>query len=84
MAETEVGEIFSYFSKIEVAAIKLKKALKKGDMIHIKGFTTDFKQKAESMQIDNKKVDEAKSGDELGIKVKDRVRQGDKVYKVTK
>ncbi len=83
MAETEIGEIFCYFSKIGVAAIKLKKPLKKGEMIHVKGHTTDLKQKVESMQIDNKAVAEAKNGDEIGLKVKDRVRPGDKVYKVT-
>lgn len=84
MAETEVGKIFSYFNNIGVAAIKLTKGLKKGDTIHIKGHTTDIKQKATSIQVDNKVVASGKKGDELGIKVKDRVRPGDKVYKVTK
>ena len=81
-SETEIGSIFSYFSKIGVAAINLKGSLKKGDTIHIKGHTTDLKQKVESIQIDNESVDEAKKGDEVGIKVKDRVRPNDKVYKV--
>lgn len=80
--EKEIGKIFSYFSKIGVAAIKLTAALKKGDTIHIKGATTDFKQKVASMQIENKVVDSAKKGDDIGIKVKDRVRPNDKVYKV--
>jgi putative protease len=79
--ENPLGEVFSYFSKISVAAIKLSKSLKKGDTIHIKGHTTDITQKVESMQIDGKNVEEAKKGSEVGIKVKDRVRPGDKVYK---
>ena len=80
--EKEVGEVFSYFTKIGVAAIKLSAALKKGDTIHIKGHTTDFKQKLSSMQIEKEVVTSAKKGADLGIKVKDRVRPGDKIYKV--
>ncbi|GAF76625.1 unnamed protein product [marine sediment metagenome] len=79
--EKEIGKIFSYFSKIGVAAIKLTAGLKKGDTIHIKGATTDFKQKVVSMQTENKVIESAKKGDDIGIKVKDRVRPNDKVYK---
>lgn len=82
MAKKEIGEVFSYYSKIGVAAIKLKSALKKGDKVHIKGHTTDFEQTMKGMQIDHKKVEKAKKGDDLGIKVDDRVRPGDKIYKV--
>ena len=78
----EVGEIFSYYSNIEVAAIKLNGSLKIGDKIHIKGHTTDFEQEVTSMQIGHKKVTEAKKGDDVGIKVNDRVRKHDTVYKV--
>ncbi len=81
MVKKEVGEIFSYFSKIGVAAIKLMSILRKGDKVHIMGHTTDFKQVIGGMQIEHKKVDKAKKGDDLGIKVKDRVRPGDKIYK---
>jgi len=80
--EKEIGKVFSYFSKIGVAAIKLTGPLKKGDTIHIKGHTTDFKQKVASMQIENDVVESAKKGDDIGIKLKDRVRPNDKVYKV--
>lgn len=79
--EKEIGKIFSYFSKIGVAAIKLTGVLKVGDTIHIKGATTDFEQKVDSMQTDNKPIKSAKKGDDIGIKVKDRVRPNDKVYK---
>jgi len=54
-----------------------------GDTIHFVGYTTDFEQKINSMQIEHQAVDSAKTGDGVGIKVKDRVRHGDKVYKVT-
>ena len=82
MAEKEIGKIFSYFSHIGVAAIKIKSPLKVGDKIHIKGHTTDFEQTVESMQIEHKEVEKAKKGDDLGIKVKDRVRPNDKIYLV--
>tara|TARA_Y100000310_G_C20367582_1_gene661945 strand:- start:21 stop:269 length:249 start_codon:yes stop_codon:yes gene_type:complete len=82
MAEKEIGEVFSYYSKIGVAAIKLMGVLKRGDKIRIKGHTTDFEQKVNGMQIEHKSVEKAKKGDDLGIKVDDRVRPGDKLYKV--
>ena len=82
MTEKEVGEIFSYYSKIGVAAVKLTGVLKKGDKVRIRGSTTDFEQIVESMQIEHKSVVSAKKGDDLGIKVVDRVRPGDKIYKV--
>ncbi len=78
----EVGEVFTYFGKVGVAGINLKANLKVGDRIRIKGATTDFEQTVDSMQIDRKEVEEANSGDSIGIKVKDKVRGGDKVYKV--
>ena len=80
--EKEVGEIFDYFSKISVAAIKLTGKLKVGNKIHIKGHTTDFEQEVGSIQIHNKPVAEAKKGDDIGIKVDDRVRKNDKVFLV--
>ena len=81
MAEKEIGEVFSYYSKIGVAAIKLNGAIKVGDKIKVRGSTTDFEQTIKSMQIEHKKVDSAKKGDDLGLKVDDRVRPGDKIYK---
>lgn len=78
----EIGEVTHYFSKIGVAAIKLKGKLKVGDKIRIKGATTDFEQVVESMEINRQKIEEAKEGDEIGIKVIERAREGDKVYKI--
>ena len=78
--EKEIGKVSDYFAKIEVAAIKLSGKLKVGDKIHIKGSTTDFEQEVKSMQIHKDPVETAKKGDEIGLKVKDRVRRNDKVF----
>ena len=84
MPEQEIGHIEHYFSKAMVAALKITKGtLKVGETIHIKGHTTDFNQTIDSMQIDHKPVTEVKGGDDVGIKVKDHVRDKDTVYKVT-
>jgi len=80
--EKEIGRVTHFFSKIGVAAIKLSDNLRVGDMIRIKGAHTDFEQAVESMQIDRTNIQEAKAGDEVGIKVKDKVREKDVVYKI--
>jgi len=76
----EIGRVSGWFSHVSVAAIKLSAPLKVGDKIHIKGHTTDFEEKIASMQIENKTIKEAKKGDHIGIKVKDKVRPNDKVF----
>jgi len=78
----EIGVVTHYYGGLNVAAIKLSKTLNVGDKIKIKGSTTAFEQTINSMQIDRKDVKSAKKGDEIGIKVKDRVRKNDKVFKV--
>jgi putative protease len=83
MAETEVGKVSDFFARPVVAGVSMSGALKVGDKIHIKGHTTDIEIIITSMQINNKDVIEAKRGDSVGIKVPDRVRAGDTVYKVT-
>jgi len=84
MAEVLIGKATDYFAKIGVAALIIENGeLSLGDTIHFVGHTTDFEQKINSMQIEHQAVDSAKIGDGVGIKVKDRVRHGDKVYKVT-
>ncbi len=83
MEEKKVGEVIKFFSKISVAAIRLSEgSIKVGDTIHIVGHTTDVTQGVDSMQIENKNVPEAGPGADIGIKVKDRVREHDVVYKV--
>ena len=80
MKEKEIGKVSSYFSHVGVAAIKLSGKLNVGDKIHIKGSTTDFEQKIDSMQIEKKDVPKAKKGDHIGIKVPEKVRPNDKVF----
>ena len=81
MDEKEIGTVDHFFSNISVGMIKLTDALKVGDKIHIKGKTADFTQDVSSMQIDRVAQAEAKAGDLVSIKVNEKVRQGDKVYK---
>jgi len=84
MAEVMIGKVTDYFAKIGVAALVINNGdLSLGDTIHFIGHTTDFEQTIASMQIEHQPVDFAKTGDAVGIKVKDRVRHGDKIYKVT-
>jgi putative protease len=83
MDEKRIGTVLDYFAKIGVLAFRVEEeGLKVGETIHIKGHTTDFSEKVTSMQIDRANIEEAKVGDDVGIKVKDRVRKGDAVYKV--
>lgn len=83
MEEKKVGLVMKYFGKIGVAAIQLSEgSLKVGDQIHIVGHTTDITQTVDSMQIENASVQEAGPGADIGIKVKDKVREHDTVYKV--
>ena len=82
MKEIEVGEVQDYFAHISVVAIRIVKGtLNVGDTVHFKGHTTDFTQTVDSMQIEHEQVTKAEIGDSVGIKVKDRVRHSDKVYK---
>jgi translation elongation factor EF-1alpha len=83
MTETAVGKVSDFFARPVVAGIDMSGTLKVGDKIHITGHTTDIEMVVASMQIDNANVTEAKRGDSVGIKVPDRVRRGDTVYKVT-
>ena len=80
MEGKKVGEITHFFTNIGVAVIELSGTLKEGDKIKIKGETTDLEQKVESMQIEHENVEEAKKGQSIGMKVKDRVREGDEVF----
>ena len=83
MPEVEIGKVTDFFARPVVAGIELAMTLKVGDKIHIKGHTTDMEFTVDSMQIDNVEVPQAKAGDAIGVKVSDRVRRGDIIYKVT-
>lgn len=83
MAEEQVGVIVKFFSKPSVAALEVTNgSFQVGDVLRYKGHTTDFEEEVKSMEIDNQKVDKVKAGDLVGIKVKERVRENDKVYKL--
>jgi translation initiation factor IF-2 len=83
MAEVEIGKVIHYFSKVGVAAIQVTQdVLRVGDTIHVKGHTSDFTQKIDSMQVDNQAVQEAAAGKSIGLRVKEHTREHDLVYKV--
>ncbi len=75
-----IGVVTHYFGGIDVAIVKFNKAVKVGETVHFKGATTDFSEKIKSMQYDHKSIDSAKKGQEVGIKVGDKVREGDEVF----
>jgi putative protease len=78
----EVGTIAHFFTKINVAVVELTNTLSVGDRIRIQGPTTNFEQTVDSMQIEHANVKTAKKGQSIGLKVKDKVREKDTVYKV--
>jgi U32 family peptidase len=82
MPEEKVGKVSDFFARPVVAAVELTGSLQVGDRIQIKGHSTDMELVVSSMQINNINVPLAKAGDSIGIKVNDRVRKGDDVYKV--
>jgi putative protease len=83
MAEKKIGEVVKFFAKPCVAAIKVTDGeLKIGDTIKITGHTTDLTSAIESIEANNQKIEKAVAGDFIGLKVSDRVRPGDEVFKI--
>ena len=82
MSEQEIGRVDRYFRKVGVAALELGEDLSIGDRIKFIGATTDFEIVVESMQIEQKSVEKAGAGDDVGIKVPERVRPSDRVVRV--
>jgi putative protease len=78
-----VGKIAHYYGKIGVAVVQLTDEIKVGDEISIEGAATNVRQKIESMQIEHEDIQTAKAGDDIGLKVVDKVRENDNVYKIT-
>jgi len=78
----EVGKVTHFFSKISVAVVELMAPLSVGDRIRIQGPTTDFEQTVQSMQIEHENVKTAKKGQSVGLKVDERVRENDTLYKI--
>ncbi len=84
MAEEKIGEVMKFFSKPSVAAVKITAGeLRVGDTVRFNGHTTDFEDTIQSMEIDNKQIEKATAGDYIGVKVSDRVRPGDEVFRVS-
>ncbi len=83
MERQEIGRVVHFYSKIGVAIIQLDSELKVGDRIAIVGSTTDIDQIVKSMQVEHQSIEEARPGDLVGLKVKDRVRETDTVFKLT-
>ena|SRR3989344_1058617 len=79
-----IGKVTHYYGGIEVGILKFNKPVKVGTEIEIKGATTDFSQKIKSMQYDHKEIAVAKKGQEVGIKMDDKVREGDEVFELKK
>ena len=83
MAEKKIGEVMKFFAKPSVAAVKIVEGeVSVGDSIKFYGHTTEFTDLIESMEVDNKSVQKAVAGDFIGVKVSDRVRPGDEMFKV--
>ncbi|KKU14980.1 hypothetical protein A3A20_00530 [Candidatus Wolfebacteria bacterium RIFCSPLOWO2_01_FULL_45_19] len=77
-----IGEIKHYYGGIGVAVIKFGKAVKVGDRVSVKGATSDFEETISSMQYDHKEIKGAKKGQEVGVKISKKVREGDKIYEI--
>lgn len=83
MEEKKIGVISHYFGHVGVGIIKIEaEGLKVGDTLHFKGHSSDFQQTVESMQLEHKDIQEAKLGDQVGVKVNEHVREHDEVFKV--
>jgi len=82
MEEIRIGKVTHFFGRIGVAALSLTESLRVGDTIRVRGQTTDLTQRVESMQIEHKSVAEARPGEDVAVRVNDRVRVDDGVYKI--
>lgn len=79
---TKIGTVIHYFAEPEVGAVRLEGDLEVGDTVAFRGATTDFSQEVGSMEVDHQAVERAGAGDEIAVKVEDRVREGDEVYRL--
>jgi putative protease len=83
MAEVKIGEVVKFFAKPSVAAVKVTEGeLAVGDTVKFTGHTTDLTHTIDSMEVNNQKIEKAVAGDFIGVKIGDRVRPGDEVFKV--
>ena len=84
MERQAIGQVTHYYGKIGVAILKLEAPLLVGDTIAIVGATSDLEQEVKSMQVEHHNIEQASAGDLVGLKVKDKVREGDAVFKIIK
>ena len=82
MNGVNIGNVTHYYNRIGVAVLELTETIRVGDMVHIRGYTTDFRQQVTSLQIELQTVEEAHPGQDVAMKVDARVRRDDKVYKI--
>ena len=82
MAEEKVGVVTHFYTALSVGTVKLNGPVKIGDALHFKGASTDFTQPVTSMQLEHKAVTEAEAGNEVGVEVTEKVREGDEVFLV--
>ena len=78
----EVGKVTHYYGKIGVAIVELSQGLKVGDKIKVEGNRTEFEQTVDSLEVDRTPVTDAKKGDAVGLKVREKVNEGATVYKL--
>lgn len=83
MSGTQIATVTHFFDHVSVAVLSLTETIRVGDTVHFLGHSTDFKQEVASLQIEHKDVNEAKPGDDVAMKVSQRVHPHDKVYKLT-
>ncbi|MBM3311317.1 MAG: hypothetical protein FJY80_07400 [Candidatus Aminicenantes bacterium] len=83
MSEIQIGKVTHYFDRIGVAVLELTDTIRVGDTLHFLGHSDDFKQTVDSLQIEHKNVAEAKPGQDVALKVSQKVHPHDKVFKVT-
>ncbi len=77
-----IGKVTHYYNRIGVAVLALNAGLKLGDWVQFLGFSTDFEQPVDSLEINHQKLTAVGPGQEVAMKVNDRVRAGDEVYRV--
>lgn len=82
MSKEYVGEVTHYYNRVGVAVLDLVEPVSLGDRVLIKGYSSDFVQQVRSLQIDLEAIEIAQPGQDVAMKVDERVRRGDKVYKI--
>ncbi|MCQ3939133.1 MAG: hypothetical protein DPW18_19120 [Chloroflexi bacterium] len=83
MSGVQIGQVTHYFDHLNVAVLSLTESLRVGDTVHILGHSTDFRQEVTSLQVEHQPVNEVKPGDDVAMKVVQRVHVHDKVFKLT-